>query len=188
MSVGRPTQTSPEAWVQAALDEIEQSGVPGLAVETVARRLGVSKGGFYHHFTDRRELLRAALELWRRRFVVELTAHLDAIEDPRRRLHATLRQALIELEPTVIVRLMAASEDPLVADALAAATASRIALLERIFTGLGFDRAGAANRALTTYGAYLGIAELKREDPSLLRDPDELEAYLADLETTLLGR
>jgi AcrR family transcriptional regulator len=188
VSAGRPTQTSPEAWVQAALDEIEQAGVPRLAVETVARRLGVSKGGFYHHFADRRELLRAALELWQQRFIVELTARLEAIDDPRERLHETLRQALIELEPTVIVRLMAASEDPLVADALAAATGSRLELLRRTFTGLGFDDAAAANRALTTYGAYLGIAELKREDPSLLRDPAALDAYLADLETTLLAR
>jgi AcrR family transcriptional regulator len=188
VSVGRPTQTSPEVWVQAALDEIEQSGVPGLAVETVARRLGVSKGGFYHHFADRRELLGAALELWQQRFIVELTASLEAIDDPRERLHETLRQALIELKPTVIVRLMAASEDPLVANALAAATDARLELLERIFTGLGFDSAAAANRALTSYGAYLGIAELKREDPSLLRDPAELDAYLADLETTLLAR
>lgn len=187
MSVGRPTQTSPEAWVEAALEEIELAGVGGLAVEAVARRLGVSKGGFYHHFADRRELLEAALELWRQRFVVDLTARLEAIGDPGERLHATLRQALIELEPTVIVRLMAASEDPLVAAALGAATKARLGLLRRIFTALGFDDAAAASRALTTYGAYLGIAELKREDPGLLRDPAELSAYLADLEATLTG-
>jgi AcrR family transcriptional regulator len=185
VSAGRPTQTPPQAWVQAALDEVEASGVAGLAVERVARRLGVSKGGFYHHFADRRELLRAALELWQQRFVVELTVRLDAIEDPAERLHATLMQALVELEPTVIVRLMAAVEDPLVAAALANATRTRLALLTRTFAQLGFSHAAARHRALTAYGVYLGVAELRREDPDLLRTPARRRAYLADLEATL---
>ena len=185
MSAGRPTQTPPQAWVEAALDEIEHDGVAGLAVEKVARRLRVSKGGFYHHFADRRELLEAALGLWQRRFVIELTARLDAIEDPAQRLHATLVQALVELEPTVIVRLMAAVEDPLVAAALASATRTRLALLTRTFVELGFPPQHARHRALTAYGVYLGIAQLRREDPELLRTPARRRAYLADLEATL---
>ena len=184
-SAGRPKQTTPNEWVQAALDEIEHQGVDGLKVEKVARRLGVSKGGFYHHFADRRELLGAALELWQQRFVVELTARLDAIEDPAQRLHATLEQALVELEPTVIVRLHTAVEEPLVAEALAKATRTRLKLLTRTFEQLGMKRTEAGHRALTAYGVYLGIAELRREDPELLRTPARRRAYLADLEATL---
>jgi AcrR family transcriptional regulator len=188
VTAGRPTQTAPEAWVQAALDEIEQEGVDGLKVEKVARRLGVSKGGFYHHFADRRELLRAALELWQQRYVIELSARLAGIEDPSERLHATLIQALVELEPTVIVRLMAAIEEPLVADALATATRTRLALLARTFRELGIEPAEAGHRALTAYGVYLGIAQLRREDPELLRTPARRRAYLAELEATLTAQ
>src|SRR5581483_11525672 len=104
-----------------------------------------------------------------------------AIGDPVERLHAILHRALVELEPTVIVRLMAAIEDPLVADALANATRARLALLNRTFAALGFDEHAAATRALTAYGVYLGIAQLKRADPDLLRDPAAAAAYLADL-------
>jgi AcrR family transcriptional regulator len=182
---GRPTRTSPAAWVEAALAEIEQAGVHGLAVEAVARRLGVSKGGFYHHFADRHELRRAALALWEQRFVAELNARFEAIEDPRERLHSLLRHALLELEPTVIVRLMAEAEDPDVAAALARATAARLALLTRIFTELGFTRAIARHRALSAYSAYLGFAQLRREDPALLGTPAMMRSYLAELESML---
>ncbi|MHB8691633.1 MAG: TetR/AcrR family transcriptional regulator [Solirubrobacteraceae bacterium] len=182
---GRPTRTTPAAWVAAALDEIEQAGVDGLAVEAVARRLGVSKGGFYHHFADRRELLRAALALWEQRFVAELGARLQSIEDPGERLHSLLRHALIELEPTVIVRLMAEADDPDVAATLARATAARLALLTRIFTELDFTPAIARHRALSTYSAYLGFAQLRREDPAVLGTPAMMRAYLAELESML---
>ncbi len=141
---GRPAQTSPEAWVQAALDEIEEAGVGALSVQSVARRLGVSKGGLYHHFEDRRALLRAALDLWERRFVIELVERFDEIADPRDRLRALLDYSGVELEPTVIVQLMAAAGDPDVAARLRRAADSRMALLQRIFRELGLSSARCA--------------------------------------------
>ena len=76
---GRPATTTADDWAQAALDEIEDAGVRALTVEAVARRLGVSKGGAYHHFRDRRDLLRAALARWERRQVTER----ERIDEPR---------------------------------------------------------------------------------------------------------
>jgi len=183
---GRPTQTTPEQWVQGALDEIEAGGVGALAVESVSRRLGVSKGGFYHHFHNRRALLRAALELWEEQFVVGLAKRFDAIADPRERLHALLYHASVELEPTVIVRLMAANADPDVADALARAADGRLGLLARIFRELGLSRATAAHRAVLAYSAYLGLAELRTQTPRALSTPARVRSYLRDVEATLL--
>lgn len=185
-SAGRPTQTTPGQWAQAALDEIESAGVAALAVESVARRLGVSKGGCYHHFGDRRALLQAALALWEQRFVSDLAARFDAIVDPRERLHGLLRHAGVELEPTVIVQLMAATDDPGVAAALARASDSRLALLRRTFTDLGLTPAAARHRALLAYSAYIGLAQLRAQSPALTSTPQQVRAYIRDLEATLL--
>ncbi len=174
--------------MQAALDEIEAAGVEALAVQSVARRLGVSKGGFYHHFADRRELLQAALALWEQRFVSEQIARFDAIADPAVRLHELLELAELQLEPTVIVQLMAACEDPDVAAALARATEQRLAMLTRIFRQLGFTRAVAENRALLAYSSYLGLAQLRRQDAGLLPDTRKRRAQLAELERALTYR
>lgn len=172
--------------MQAALDEIEAAGVQAMAVQSVARRLGVSKGGFYHHFKDRQTLLQAALALWEQQFVTDLAARFDAIADPRERLYALLHHAAVEMEPTVIVRLMAADTDPDVADALARAADGRLTLLRRTFRELGLSRARASHRAVLAYSAYLGLAQLRTQAPQALTPPAHLRSYLRDFEGTLL--
>ena len=49
-----------------ALKELARSGVGGVRVEVLAQRLGVTKGGFYRRFKDRRALLKAVLDEWAR--------------------------------------------------------------------------------------------------------------------------
>ena len=183
---GRPIQTTPQQWVQAALEELERAGVQALAVESVARRLGVSKGGLYHHFKDRGTLLRAALDLWEERFVIDLAARFDAIADPRERLRALLHHAAVELEPTVIVRLMAADCEPDVAAALARAAEGRLALLRRTFDELGLPSARARHRATLAYASYLGLAELRTQVPDAFSTAARVRAYLRDVEGALL--
>ena len=185
-AVGRPALTTPEQWAAAALDEIEVAGVHALSAQAVARRLGVSKGGLYHHFADRRALLRAALALWEARQVTELGEHFDAIADPRRRLHELLIYSGIAVQPTVIVQFMAAADDPDVAEVLARSSEARLALMRRIFTQLGATAAVARHRAILSYGHYLGVAQLRRQDPGLLATPAQMRAYLRQLEAVLL--
>ena len=43
-------------WAEAALDAIAENGIEAVAVEPLARRLGVTKGSFYWHFTHREAL------------------------------------------------------------------------------------------------------------------------------------
>ena len=45
---------SAEDWEQGALDMIAEQGIGALAVEALARRLGVTKGSFYWHFRNPR--------------------------------------------------------------------------------------------------------------------------------------
>ena len=52
-------------WVTAGLAELAKGGIDGVRVEVLAERLGVTKGGFYRRFRDRRALLNAMLETWR---------------------------------------------------------------------------------------------------------------------------
>jgi AcrR family transcriptional regulator len=184
---GRPAQVTPEEWAAAALDDIEAAGVRGLSVQSVARRLGVSKGGLYHHFADRRALLRAALERWERRQVTELSARFDAIEDPRRRLHELLVYACVEVAPTVILQFMAGAEDPDVAAVLERAAAARLSHLTRIFVDLGLPADEARHRAVMGYSHYLGLAQLRTQSPDVLATDALVVEHLRVLESALLA-
>lgn len=57
-------------WIEAAFRTLTESGVSSIRVETLARRLGVTKGSFYWHFKDRTELLEAVLDKWQEQFVI----------------------------------------------------------------------------------------------------------------------
>jgi AcrR family transcriptional regulator len=62
-------------WVAAGLAELARGGIEGVRVEGLAERLGVTKGGFYRRFKDRRMLLNAILERWRDGRVAAIERH-----------------------------------------------------------------------------------------------------------------
>src|SRR5882757_1938827 len=62
---GTVKEDASQDWVAAGLAELATHGVDGVRVEVLAERLGVTKGGFYRRFKDRRALLDAILETWK---------------------------------------------------------------------------------------------------------------------------
>lgn len=58
-------QLDRNAWVNAATEILAEEGIAGLRVEVLAKRLKVTKGSFYWHFQDRRDLLIAVLQQWK---------------------------------------------------------------------------------------------------------------------------
>ncbi len=58
-------QLDRDAWVSGAIEVLADEGIAGLRVEVLAKRLKVTKGSFYWHFEDRRDLLMAVLQKWR---------------------------------------------------------------------------------------------------------------------------
>ena len=67
-------------WVEAGLAELARDGIDAVRIEVLAARLGVTKGGFYRRFKDRRALLDALLENWVRGRVaaIEQQTELDS--------------------------------------------------------------------------------------------------------------
>lgn len=58
-------QLDRDAWVQSATEVLAEEGIAGLRVEVLAKKLKVTKGSFYWHFQDRRDLLMAVLQQWK---------------------------------------------------------------------------------------------------------------------------
>lgn len=58
-------QLDRDTWINAAIEVLAEDGVTGLRVEVLAKRLKVTKGSFYWHFQDRRDLLVAVLQYWK---------------------------------------------------------------------------------------------------------------------------
>ncbi|MGI8723141.1 MAG: TetR/AcrR family transcriptional regulator [Geodermatophilaceae bacterium] len=66
------------AWVDAALQALAARGPDAVRVEALAVSLGVSKGGFYWHFTDRQALLDEMLDSWEKAMVDDVIARVES--------------------------------------------------------------------------------------------------------------
>jgi len=98
----RNARLSADDWAQAALDLIAEQGVSAVAVEPLARRLGVTKGSFYWHFPSRDALLQAALERWEAVEQESIFGSLEQVADPRERLRALFQLVGHEVKPHII--------------------------------------------------------------------------------------
>lgn len=84
------TRLGRDDWLRAARLRLLRGGPDAVRVEPLARDLGVTKGSFYWHFTDRADLLEALLVEWER----ETTLLSDALRttDPRGELPAIIAE------------------------------------------------------------------------------------------------
>ena len=55
---------SRDDWVEAAWETLGEAGMDGVRVESLARKLGVTKGSFYWHFKNRQDLVDALFDRW----------------------------------------------------------------------------------------------------------------------------
>ena len=58
------TRKTPKTWIDAGLKALIEDGPDGLRAETLARRLGATKGSFYWHFKDVPAFHDAVLDAW----------------------------------------------------------------------------------------------------------------------------
>ncbi|NKZ07362.1 TetR/AcrR family transcriptional regulator [Actinomadura latina] len=75
--MGAP-RTPREHWIEEGLRVLATGGPDAVRVEALAKRLGVTKGGFYGYFADRGALLEAMLDAWERESVDEV---IDRVEE-----------------------------------------------------------------------------------------------------------
>ena len=110
-----------EDWALAALDVIAEQGLAAVAVEPLARRLGVTKGSFYWHFPSREALLVAALERWEKTEQETVFGKMEAVSDPRVRLRELFQLVAHEPKTHIIYsELLKALDHPVVKPVLAA--------------------------------------------------------------------
>ncbi|WP_051341269.1 TetR/AcrR family transcriptional regulator [Pseudonocardia spinosispora] len=159
---------SAQDWARAALKAIARGGLTSVAVEPLARTLGVTKGSFYAHYRNRDELITAALDEWVRSHGDDGLAAFAAIADPAQRLRELLTvvvHAVQPLAPSVHLSLLGDRNDPRVADAVRGVNRARLDLLARTYGELGLPPDRAASRARVAYAAILGLMQLAQTDP-----------------------
>jgi AcrR family transcriptional regulator len=161
-------------WSRAALDAAVLSGFDSVAVEPLARSLGVTKGSFYSHFANRDELVTAALDLWEQTENESLEAITSTPGDPQTQLKRLLDQMIDnETSGRRFAAVCAAGSDPLVAPYALRHALARVEAITRLLKQAGMSPANALGHAELGYAAFIGHWRIKsmfpEGDDSVLR-------------------
>lgn len=174
-------------WQQAALDALSEGGLQNIAIEMIAKRLGVTKGSFYWHFESRDALIGAALELWESQEQEQVFGKLDALPDAQSRLKALISLVAHEIKAHKIYsELLKAVDHPLVKPVLERVSKRRIDYLTASFRQAGLPRKVALNRARLTYASYVGFLQLNLQLGAHKLNQEEFDAYVNHLTATLV--
>ena len=148
-------------WVAAGLAELASTGVDGVRIEVLAERLGVTKGGFYRRYRDRRALLNAILESWRDGRVAAIERQAESGADtPAGKLRAIFRIYTERANTQGIAIELAirqwARSDPIAAAAAEAVDEARLKVVGSLYRALGLSVAEADARAVMFYTFLFG--------------------------------
>lgn len=165
------------AWLDAARRALIEEGTAGIEVNKLAKRLSVSRGGFYWFFRDRQQLLDDLLQSWANAGTIVYERVLQAHPKDGRRQYQALSDMWID-EIDYDPRWDGAVRDwartsAVVQDVVRAVDDKRIEILRKIFLNMDFKGLEATMRARITYyhqvGYYaIGVSETRERRLELL--------------------
>ena len=154
-----PTRTPRSSWIAEGLRALSAGGPDAVRIELLARALGVTRGGFYWHFDDRRGLLEEILDTWERVSVDEVIERVEREGgDARGRLRRLSAIAASSDEPLRIdlaVRDWARRERT-VAKRLRRVDNRRMEYLRSLFGAFCPDTDDIEARCLLFYSLWIG--------------------------------
>ena len=150
-------RTPRSAWVDAALQALSAGGPDAVRIEALAVSLGVSKGGFYWHFTDRQALLEEMLDTWENAMVDNV---ITVVENEPGNPRAKLRH-LFELASSADIAVELAvrdwsRRDRDVARRLHRVDNRRMGYLRSLFGPLCADENDADARSMLAFSLFIG--------------------------------
>lgn len=174
-------------WEIGALAMIAEEGVNALAVESLSRRLGVTKGSFYWHFPSRDALLEAALARWEAQDEHELQHRIAPVSEPCARLRELFHWVAREAQPhRVYAAFLQALDHAPVRAVMSRVSQRRMDFLNHAYRQAGMSQDQATDRARLAYAAYVGFLQLNLalELPRLSQE--QFDTYVEHVIATLV--
>lgn len=154
------TRTPPAKWIEEGFRALAAGGPEAVRVELLAQALGVTKGGFYGYFEDRRALLEEMLDTWERRVIDEVIEHVEGKGgDAQARLERLFALASSLGSESMSIELAIrdwARRDKSVAKRLKRVDNRRMEYMRTLFAGLCQDDDEVETRCLLAFSLFIG--------------------------------
>ena len=143
------TSLTREDWVNAATQVLYESGIGSVSIVQLAKSLGVTRGSFYHHFTDREDLYRMMLKYWEKTLTIAVRDEVRGLDlPPAESLRALIRSIHDHKAAVYDAAFRAwALHDPLARTALERIDKFRLEYITKLIEAAGFKGIDADNRA-----------------------------------------
>jgi AcrR family transcriptional regulator len=152
-----PTRTPRSSWIEEGLRALAAGGPDAVRIESLARALGVTRGGFYWHFSDRSALLEEMLETWERATTDEV---MERLEREGGDAGAKLRRLLALTSSRVLMTDLSVRDwsrrEPAVAKRLRRVDNRRMDYLRSLFGTLCADADDVEARSLLFFSLLIG--------------------------------
>jgi AcrR family transcriptional regulator len=136
-------------WLNTAIQTLSDAGIGAVSIVQLANTLGVTRGSFYHHFTDREDLLRAMLNHWEMKWTVDIREEVRTLElPPAEKLLALVQSIRNNKAADYDAPFRAwALHDPLAHAVLEKVDVFRLDYIRSLFEAADFEDLDAENRA-----------------------------------------
>lgn len=170
-------------WIAAARAMLIEGGVASVQINSLALRLGVTRGGFYWRFRNRQDLLDHLLADWRNTNTRAFLLAFERAGTPQERYRRMVRMFIDERDfnPALDAAIRQwGGFDAGVAEQVQTADEERIAALHRLFLDAGQEDEEAMIRARIVYFHQIGYYALG------IRESRERRRMLAPLYDKIL--
>ena len=160
-------------WLDTALELLHNDGINSVTVEALAKQLGITRGSFYHHFKDRKDLSNEMLEYWKRKWTVEIRDTVAALGLDGIQSLVALGNLIKHREAAgydVAVRAWAVHDEH-AKEVVREADKTRLDFIRSQFNRIGFEGLDLENRSRLFL--YYAMTE-----PAFFDPPDEETALL----------
>ena len=172
-----------DAWIKGAIAILAEHGAESLRVEVLAKRLGVTKGSFYWHFKDRRDLFDAVLQFWKEGRISDIRKQTQAQPggEAGALLHTIEVYASARNRKGIAIESAVrgwARRDPQAVAVVEEVDAERLACACRLFLACGLDEKEAQARSVLLYAYVFGVSLMRCG--GFTSDLESLKAWIAE--------
>jgi|TARA_R110000803_G_scaffold30755_2_gene69102 AcrR family transcriptional regulator len=175
---------SPDVWLNAAYDALLETGVDGVKIQPLAKRLNLSRTSFYWFFKDRKELLDALITQWREKNTGNLIKQTEAFAETVTEamlnvIDCWLKPELFDAKFEFAIRGWSVRSPALLKE-IQSADEQRLDALKQMFMRFGQNERLADTRARTTYLVQIGYISMQTDEDlavRLQRIPEYVEVF-----------
>ena len=184
MDMPSKTHATKEAWLAAAYETLTQKGVDAVKIMPLAKRLGMTRTGFYWHFKDRGALLEEMIRAWEKKntgnLVAQTNAYAETITEAMLNLFdCWLDETLFDARLDLAVRNWARNNADLQVR-LDKADAARAKAITAMFKRFEYSETQAEVRAMSIIYTQIGYISMQIDEDwgaRIARMPDYIEVF-----------